>query len=84
MKQAQAPIYAMPAPWKAHQAMAWVVTDADSVEGRGAMVWKDGGTAGFSTGIVLHHGKDTTIFIAINEAGQPAPRLGMEIARRIL
>ena len=83
MQEAQMPIYQLPAPWKAHQAMAWVVTDAHPSEGRGAMVWKDGGTAGFSSAVVLHHGKDIAVFVAINEATQPAPRLGMAIARRI-
>ncbi len=83
MQQAQAPIYPMPAPSKAHQAMAWVVTDADPASGIGSIVWKDGGTAGFSSGLVLHHGKDLAVFVAVNEAKQPAPGLGIDIARHM-
>ena len=83
MQQAQAPIYPLPAPAKAHQAMAWVVTDADPASGLSSIVWKDGGTAGFSSGIVLHHGKDIAVFVAVNEASQPAPGLGINIARHI-
>ena len=83
MQQAQAPIYPLPAPAKAHQAMAWVVTDANPAEGMASIVWKDGGTAGFSSGMVLHHGKDIAVFVAVNEASQPAPGLGINIARHI-
>ena len=83
MQKAQTPIYPLPAPAKAHQAMAWVVTDADPATGMASIVWKDGGTAGFSSGVVLHHGKDIAVFVAINEASQPAPGLGINIARHI-
>ena len=83
MQKAQTPIYPLPAPAKAHQAMAWVVTDADPATGMASLVWKDGGTAGFSSGVVLHHGQDIAVFVAINEASQPAPGLGIDIARHI-
>jgi len=83
MQQAQAPIYPLPPPAKAQQAMAWVVTDADPASGLASITWKDGGTAGFSSGIVLHHGKDIAVFVAVNEASQPAPGLGINIARHI-
>ena len=83
MQKAQMPIYPLPAPAKAHQAMAWVVTDANPATGLASVVWKDGGTAGFSSAVVLHHGKDIAIFVAINEARQPAPGLGIDIARHI-
>lgn len=83
MLQAQAPIYPLPPPAKAHQAMAWVVTDADPALHLESIVWKDGGTAGFSSGLVVHHGKDLAVFVAVNEAKQPAPGLGIDIARDI-
>jgi len=83
MLQAQAPIYPMPPPAKTHQAMAWVVTDADPALHLESIVWKDGGTAGFSSGLVLHRGKDLAVFVAVNEAKQPAPGLGIDIARHI-
>ncbi len=63
--------------------MAWVVTDADPALHLESIVWKDGGTAGFSSGLVLHHGKDLAVFVAVNEAKQPAPGLGIDIARHI-
>ncbi len=83
MMQAQTPLYPLPPPAKAHQAMAWVVTDADPSEHLEPIVWKDGGTAGFSSGVVLHHGKDVAVFVAVNQAGQPAPGLGIDIARHL-
>ncbi len=83
MQQAQVPIYPLPAPAKAHQAMAWVVTDANPSSGLEPIVWKDGGTAGFSSGIVLHHGKDIAVFVAVNKESQPAPGLGINIVRHI-
>ena len=63
--------------------MAWVVTDANPASGLESIVWKDGGSAGFSSAIVLHHDRDIAVFVAVNKESQPVPGLGINIARHI-
>lgn len=47
--------------------------------GGGVMTWKDGGTAGFTTFIVVDQAKDCTIFLAANKADVPLTRLGLQL-----
>ncbi len=80
MKLAQTPIYLWPN-GNAKQAMAWIQNlGSEAGEGSGDQpvlhpeMVKNGGTAGFSSAIVLNHYKDAAIFIAVNWNGRnPAP-----------
>jgi CubicO group peptidase (beta-lactamase class C family) len=80
MKLAQKPQYTLPS-GKAKQAMAWVenlgVEAGDNAETQPPLhpeMMKNGGTAGFSSAIVLNQFKDAAIFIAVNWSGHnPAP-----------
>lgn len=79
MKLAQKPEYTLPS-GKAKQAMAWVQNLGDEAADDAAAqtlhpeMMKNGGTAGFSSAIVLNHFKDAAIFIAVNWSGHnPAP-----------
>lgn len=80
MKLAQTPVYLWPN-GKAKQAMAWIQNlgseaddDSSDQPALHPEMVKNGGTAGFSSAIVLNHYKDAAIFIAVNWNGRnPAP-----------
>ena len=80
MNLAQTPVYLLPS-GKAKQAMAWVQNlgtemgdDAGTQPALHPEMMKNGGTAGFSSAIVLNHYKDAAIFIAVNwNDRNPAP-----------
>src|SRR5215475_7279671 len=63
MQLAQKPIYTMPNGNR--QAMAWV----NDIRGGTPVVLKNGGTAGFGSGIVTCSSKDAAVFIVMNQAG---------------
>ncbi len=77
LAEAMQPIY-KPRVMRAAQGLAWAIAD----DGAGA-AYKDGGTAGFNTVLVVDPASDTTIFIAANRAGTPVQRLGLELIRAL-
>ena len=77
MQLAQKPIFTMPNGNK--QAMAWV----NDVPGGTPVILKNGGTAGFGSGIVTCPSKDAAIFIVMNQAGAQPVDKGVEILRRL-
>jgi len=77
MQLAQKPIFTMPSGNK--QAMAWV----NDVRGDTPVILKNGGTAGFGSGIVICPSKDTAVFIVMNQAGAQPVDKGVEILRRL-
>jgi hypothetical protein len=44
--------------------MAWTARPVDASSGHGALVFKEGGTAGFSSVIVLNQAKDLAVLVA--------------------
>jgi len=77
MQLAQKAIFTMPNGNK--QAMAWV----NDIRGGAPVILKNGGTAGFGTGIALCPTKDAAIFIGMNQAGAQPIAKGVEILRRL-
>jgi CubicO group peptidase (beta-lactamase class C family) len=77
MQLAQKPIFTMPNGNK--QAMAWV----NDVRGGVPVILKNGGTAGFGSGIAICPTKDAAIFIGMNQAGAQPIAKGVEILRRL-
>ena len=77
MQLAQKPIYTMPNGNK--QAMAWV----NDMQGGNPVILKNGGTAGFGTGIAIDPTKDAALFIGMNQAGAQPIAKGIEILRRL-
>jgi CubicO group peptidase (beta-lactamase class C family) len=47
------------------QAMAWI----NNIRGGSPVIMKNGGTAGFGTGIAINPTKDAALFIGMNQAG---------------
>jgi CubicO group peptidase (beta-lactamase class C family) len=81
MKLAQQPIYQIPNK-NAKQGMVWVTNLGNQPQDRPEIL-KDGGTAGFSSTIVLNPGKDTAIFIAVNQSGTEPTATGVAIGRHL-
>jgi CubicO group peptidase (beta-lactamase class C family) len=77
MQLAQKPIFTMPNGNK--QAMAWV----NDIRGGNPVILKNGGTAGFGTGIAICPTKDAAIFISMNQAGAQPIAKGVEILRQL-
>jgi CubicO group peptidase (beta-lactamase class C family) len=77
MQLAQKPIFTMPNGNK--QAMAWV----NDVRGGAPIILKNGGTAGFGSGIAICPTKDAAIFIGMNQVGAQPVEKGVEILRRL-
>ena len=77
MQLAQKPIFTMPNGNK--QAMAWV----NDMRGGSPVILKNGGTAGFGTGIAICPNKDAAIFIGMNQAGAQPIAKGVEILRQL-
>jgi len=77
MQLAQKPIFTMPNGNK--QAMAWV----NDIRGGNPVILKNGGTAGFGTGIAICPTKDAAIFIGMNQAGAQPIAKGVEILRQL-
>jgi CubicO group peptidase (beta-lactamase class C family) len=77
MQLAQKPIFTMPSGNK--QAMAWV----NDVRGGTPVILKNGGTAGFGSGIAICPTKDAAIFIGMNQAGAQPVDKAVEILRRL-
>jgi len=75
MQLAQKPIFTMPNGNK--QAMAWV-NDV-----RAPVILKNGGTAGFGSGIAICPTKDAAIFIGMNQVGAQPVEKAVEILRRL-
>ena len=75
MQLAQKPIFTMPNGNK--QAMAWV----NDVRGGAPVILKNGGTAGFGSGIAIRPTKDAAIFIGMNQAGAQPVEKAVEILR---
>ena len=82
MLTAQQPQY-QPAGRRFNQAMAWTGRVVDTSGGHNALVLKDGGTAGFSSVIVLNRAKDLAVFAVANQAKSDIVGIGVEIARRM-
>ena len=74
---AQKPIFTMPNGNK--QAMAWV----NDVRGGAPVILKNGGTAGFGSGIAICPTKDAAIFIVMNQVGAQPVEKAVEILRRL-
>lgn len=74
---AQKPIFTMPNGNK--QAMAWV----NEVRGGDPVILKNGGTAGFGSGIAVCPSKDAAIFIGMNQVGAQPVAKAVEILRRL-
>jgi CubicO group peptidase (beta-lactamase class C family) len=81
MQLAQKPIYTMPNGNK--QAMAWVNNIGGGNANLDPVIMKNGGTAGFGTGIAINPTKDAAIFIGMNQAGAQPIAKGIEILRRL-
>jgi CubicO group peptidase (beta-lactamase class C family) len=77
MQLAQKPIFSMPSGNK--QAMAWV----NDIRGGALVILKNGGTAGFGSGIAICPTKDAAIFIGMNQAGAQPINKAVEILRRL-
>jgi len=77
MQLAQKPIFTMPNGNK--QAMAWV----NNMRGGNPVILKNGGTAGFGSGIAICPTKDAAIFIGMNQAGAQPISKGVEILGRL-
>jgi len=77
MQLAHKPIFTMPNGNK--QAMAWV----NDVRGGAPVILKNGGTAGFGSGIAICPTKDAAIFIGMNQVGAQPVEKGVEILRRL-
>ena len=81
MQLAQKPIYTMPNGNK--QAMAWVNNIGGGNPNLHPVIMKNGGTAGFGTGIAINPTKDAAIFIGMNQAGAQPIVKGVEILRHL-
>ena len=81
MKVAQSPAYMLPN-GRGKQGMAWV-TNLGEEEGSYIEVLKNGGTAGFSTVILINPTKDIAIFIALNQGKSNPARAAIEIGRHL-
>ena len=81
MQLAQKPIYTMPNGNK--QAMAWVNNIGGGNPNLHPVIMKNGGTAGFGTGIAINPSKDAAIFIGMNQAGAQPIAKGVEILRHL-
>jgi len=79
MQLAQKPIYTIPNGNK--QAMAWVNNMGGGNANLHPVIMKNGGTAGFGTGIAINPTKDAAIFIGMNQAGAQPIGKGVEILR---
>jgi CubicO group peptidase (beta-lactamase class C family) len=77
MQLAHKPIFTMPNGNK--QAMAWV----NDVRGGAPVILKNGGTAGFGSGIAICPTKDAAIFIGMNQVGAQPVEKAVEILRRL-
>ncbi|HEY2140170.1 MAG TPA: serine hydrolase [Chthoniobacterales bacterium] len=77
MQLARKPIFTMPNGNK--QAMAWV----NNIRGGNPVILKNGGTAGFGSGIAICPSKDAAIFIGMNQAGAQPIAKAVEILRRL-
>jgi len=77
MELAQKPIFTMPTGNK--QAMAWI----NNIRGGSPVIMKNGGTAGFGSGIAVYPTKDAAIFIVMNQAGAQPIAKAVEILRRL-
>ena len=77
MQLAQKPIFTMPNGNK--QAMAWV----NDINGGDPVILKNGGTAGFGSGIAICPAKDAAIFIGMNQVGAQPVDKAVEILRHL-
>jgi CubicO group peptidase (beta-lactamase class C family) len=77
MQLAQKPIFTMPNGNK--QAMAWL----NNLRGRDPVILKNGGTAGFGSGIAICPAKDAAAFIVMNQAGAQPVAKAVEILQRL-
>lgn len=81
MQLAQKPIFTMPTGNK--QAMAWINNMGGGNPNLHPIIMKNGGTAGFGTGIAINPAKDAALFIGVNQAGAQPIAKGVEILRRL-
>ena len=77
MQLAQTPIFTMANGNK--QAMAWV----NDVHGGDPVILKNGGTAGFGSGIAVCPAKDAAVFIGMNQVGAQPVDKAVEMLRRL-
>ncbi|MBE7209617.1 MAG: beta-lactamase family protein, partial [Gluconacetobacter diazotrophicus] len=79
LRRAMRPIYQPPGRFFS-QGLAW----ASAPDGTGGtMAYKDGGTVGFTTILVVDPAKDCTLFLAADRAGIDMQRLGLQLMRAI-
>ena len=78
--KAMAPIY-RPEGLAFGQAMAWAVQDDGASPAPGPVAYKDGGTAGFNSVLLVDKTRDLTVFIVGNKAKSGVPELGLRLVR---
>ncbi|WP_250511749.1 serine hydrolase [Caballeronia sp. GACF4] len=82
MHAAQAPRYTLPN-GIAQQGMAWVTNNGNGSPGLHPETLKNGGTAGFSSVILVNPHKDAAIFIAVNQGETPPAPVAIAIGRHL-
>lgn len=82
LQRTMTPIY-QPEGKRFAQAMAWAVEPGQGGSGIPAVTYKDGGTNGFNSVIVIVPATDTAVFIVANKARTRIPELGLALARGI-
>ncbi|WP_250469823.1 MULTISPECIES: serine hydrolase [unclassified Caballeronia] len=82
MRDAQKPRYTLPN-GVAQQGMAWVTNNGNGSPGLHPEILKNGGTAGFSSVIVVNPFKDAAIFIAVNQNDTPPAPVAVAIGRHL-
>lgn len=82
MLLAQKPIYTLPN-GDNEQGMAWVTAPGNAQEGTHAVTFKNGGTDGFGSVILINPSKDLALFIAVNQQTSNPTNVGIELARHL-
>lgn len=63
------------------QGMAWAVQDDSTAPGAGPVAYKDGGTDGFNSVLLVDKRRDLVVFVVGNKAKSGVPALGLAIVR---
>jgi CubicO group peptidase (beta-lactamase class C family) len=81
MNAAQKPVYKLPNSID-QQGMAWVTNPGASADLK-PETFKNGGTVGFNSAILVNHFKDAALFIAVNRSGNNVAPLAVNIGRHL-
>jgi CubicO group peptidase (beta-lactamase class C family) len=82
MREAQEPRYTLPN-GNAQQGMAWVINNGNGAPGMHPEIFKNGGTAGFSSVILVNPFKDAAVFIAVSQNDAPPAPVALAIGRHL-